>query len=391
MPFPSWLPWLLGFVTVIGPASIDMYLPAFTAIETSLGAPPGAAQITLATYFAGLAIGQMTQGTLSDRFGRRNPIIVGTLIYALASVGAALSPSIGWLAAFRALSAIGGAAGTVIPRAVVRDLATGQAAAVMMSQLMLVLGAAPILAPSLGGAVLAFASWRWIFWILAGYALICCALVYALMPETLPRERRLALRLGQQLARYIAILRERVFLTHAAMGCCASLAFFSYLGGSSPVFIRGFGLSPLQFGLVFGLCSIGLIASTQINARLLPRFGLSRILRVVARIHLCATLTLAVVAFGGVHVLALVFLPLFVAVSCMGYLNPNMVAGALTHQAHNAGSASALLGTGQFLLGAFGGLLVGLFTDGTPRGMAALMLLGSIGLVIADLLRVRQS
>jgi DHA1 family bicyclomycin/chloramphenicol resistance-like MFS transporter len=391
MPFPSWLPWLLGFVTVIGPASIDMYLPAFTAIETSLGAPPGAAQITLATYFAGLAIGQMTQGTLSDRFGRRNPIIVGTLIYALASVGAALSPSIGWLAAFRALSAIGGAAGTVIPRAVVRDLATGQAAAVMMSQLMLVLGAAPILAPSLGGAVLAFASWRWIFWILAGYALICCALVYALMPETLLRERRLALRPTQQLARYIAILRERVFLTHAAMGCCASLAFFSYLGGSSPVFIRGFGLSPLQFALVFGLCSIGLIASTQINARLLPRFGLSRILRVVARIHLCATLTLAVVAFGGVHVLPLVFLPLFVAVSCMGYLNPNMVAGALTHQAHNAGSASALLGTGQFLLGAFGGLLVGLFTDGTPRGMAALMLLGSIGLVIADLLRVRQS
>jgi DHA1 family bicyclomycin/chloramphenicol resistance-like MFS transporter len=391
MLFPSWLPWLLGFVTVIGPASIDMYLPAFAAIEMSLGAPQGAAQITLATYFAGLAVGQMTQGTLSDRFGRRNPIIVGTLIYALASVGAALSPSIGWLAAFRALSAIGGAAGTVIPRAVVRDLATGQAAAVMMSQLMLVLGAAPILAPSLGGAVLAFASWRWIFWILAGYALICCALVYTLMPETLPRERRLALRPGQQLARYIAILRVRVFLTHAAMGCCASLAFFSYLGGSSPVFIRGFGLSPLQFALVFGLCSIGLIASTQINARLLPRFGLSRILRVVARTHLCATLTLAVVAFGGVHVLALVFLPLFVAVSCMGYLNPNMVAGALTHQAHNAGSASALLGTGQFLLGAFGGLLVGLFTDGTPRGMAALMLLGSIGLVIADLLRVRQS
>jgi DHA1 family bicyclomycin/chloramphenicol resistance-like MFS transporter len=387
MRFPSWLPWLLGFVTVIGPASIDMYLPAFTAIEASLGAPPGAAQTTLASYFAGLAIGQMTQGTLSDRFGRRSPIIVGTLIYALASVGAALSPSIGWLAAFRALSAIGGAAGTVVPRAVVRDLATGQAAAVMMSQLMLVLGLAPILAPSLGGAVLAFASWRWIFWILAGYALICCALVWILMPETLPRECRIALRPTQQLARYGAILRERVFLTHAAMGCCGSLAFFSYLSGSSPVFIRGFQLSPLQFALIFGLCSIGLIGSTQVNARLLPRFGLSRILRVVARTHLCATVTLAVVAFSGVHVLPLVILPVFVAVSCMGYLNPNMVAGALTHQAQNAGSASALLGTGQFLLGAVGGLAVGLFTDGTPRGMAALMLTGSIGMVIADLRR----
>ena len=389
MQFPRWLPWLLGLVTVIGPASIDMYLPAFGAIEASLGSRPGGAQFTLATYFAGLAIGQMTQGTLSDRFGRRNPIIVGTLIYALASIGAALSPSIGWLAAFRALSAVGGAAGTVIPRAVVRDLASGQAAAIMMSQLMLVLGLAPILAPSLGSAVLAVASWRWIFWILAGYAMICSALVFALVPETLPRERRIALHPTQQLSRYGAILHDRVFLTHAAMGCSASLAFFSYLSGSSPVFIRGFGLAPLQFAMIFGICSIGLIGSTQINARLLPRLGLSRILRVVVRVHFCATLTLVVVAFSGLHVLPLVFLPVFIAVSCMGYINPNMVAGALTHQGHNAGSASALLGTGQFLLGAVGGLLVGLFTDGTPRGMAALMLLGSTGLVIADWLRGR--
>ena len=260
----------------------------------------------------------------------------------------------------------------------------------MMSQLMLVLGVAPILAPTLGGTVLAIASWRWIFWILACYALVCCAVVYVWLPETLPPERRIALRPAQQLARYGAILRDRVFLTHAAMSGCASFAFFSYLGGSSPVFIRGFQLLPLQFALIFGLCSIGLIGSTQINARLVPRLGLSRILRIVARTHLCATLTLAVIAFSGVHVLPLVILPVFVAVSCMGYLNPNIVVGALTHQGHNAGSASALMGTGQFLLGAVGGLLVGIFTDGTPRGMAALMLLGSIGLVTADLLRSRQ-
>jgi DHA1 family bicyclomycin/chloramphenicol resistance-like MFS transporter len=389
MTFPSWLPWLLGAVTIIGPASIDMYLPAFTAIESSLGAPPGGAQFTLAAYFVGLAIGQMTQGTLSDRFGRRNPIIVGTIVYALASIGAALSPSIGWLALFRALSAVGGAAGTVIPRAIVRDLTAGQAAAVMLSQLMLVLGVAPILAPSLGSAVLAVASWRWIFWILAGYALLCSLMVYMLVPETLPRERRIPLRLGSQLARYGAILREPVFLTHAAMGCCASFAFFSYLGGASPVFVRGFQLSPFQFAMIFGLCSIGLIGSTQVNARLLPRYGVSRILHVVARVHFCATATLAIVAFAGVHILSLVFLPLFVAVGCMGYINPNMVAGALTHQAHNAGSASALLGTGQFLLGAVGGLLVGVFTDGTPRGLAMLMLLGSTGLVVVDHFRSR--
>jgi DHA1 family bicyclomycin/chloramphenicol resistance-like MFS transporter len=389
MPVPSWLPWLLGFLTAIGPASIDMYLPAFPAIESSLGVPPGSAQMTLAAYFAGLAVGQISQGTLSDRFGRRNPIMVGTVIYALASVGAALSTNITSLAVFRAISAFGGAAGTVIPRAMVRDLATGHEAAVMMSQLTLVLGVAPVLAPSLGGAVLVLGSWRWIFWILAGYALLCCALVWFLMPDTLPRERRIRLHLGEQLQRYGSILRERYFITHAAVGCGASLAFYAYLSGSSPVFIRGFHLSPSQYALLFGLCSIGLITNSQINARLVRRVGSSRILRWVGRVHLAATLTLAMVAFSGVHVFLAVFLPLFVAVSCMGFLNPNTVVGALTHQAHHAGSASAVMGTAQFLLGAAGGLLVGLFTDGTPRGMAGLMLAGSLVLVIADLCRPR--
>lgn len=387
MPTPSWLPWLLGLLTAIGPASVDMYLPAFPAIEASLGAAPGGAQLTLASYFAGLAVGQITQGTVSDRFGRRTPIMVGMMIYALASVGAALSPSIFWLSLFRAVSAFGAAAGMVIPRAVVRDIATGQPAAVMMSQLTLVLGVAPILAPSLGGAILAFADWRWIFWILAAYAVMCGVLVWRLVPDTLPPERRIRLHPGEQLRRYGGILRERTFLSYGAMACFGSFAFFAYLAGSSPVFIRGFDLSPSQFALIFGLCSIGLIANSQVNARILPRYGISRILRTVARLHLCATLTLAVVAFAGLHDLLLVLLPTFVAVSCMGFLNPNTVVGALTHHARHAGSASALMGTAQFMLGAVGGLTVGIFTDGTPRGMAALMLAGSIGLVIADLCR----
>ncbi len=385
--YPTWLPWLLGFLTAIGPASIDMYLPAFPAIEASFGAPTGSAQITLASYFAGLAFGQISQGTLSDRFGRRGPIMVGTAIYALASVGAALSPSIFWLAIFRAISAFGGAAGSVIPRAMVRDLATGHEAAVMMSQLTLVLGVAPILAPSIGGAVLIFGSWRWIFWILAAYACTCCAVVYFLLPDTLPPEHRIALHPAQQLRRYAAILRDRWFLSHAAMACCASISFFAYLSGSSPVFIRGFGLSPSGYALLFGLCSVTLIANSQINARLVRRVGPSRVLRVVSRVHLCATALLALAAFWPQPSFYAVLAPLLVAVGCMGFLNPNTVVGALTHQAHQAGSASAVMGTGQFLLGAVGGLLVGFVSDGTPRGMAALMVLGSIGLVIADLLR----
>lgn len=385
--FPTWLPWLLGFLTAIGPASIDMYLPAFPAIEAEFAVPPGSAQVTLAAYFAGLAVGQLSQGTLSDRFGRRNPIMIGTALYALASIGAALAPDLFWLTTFRAISAFGGAAGSVIPRAMVRDLATGHAAAVMMSQLTLVLGAAPILAPSIGGLVLMFGTWRWIFWILAAYAILCCLLVWRLLPDTLPRENRITLEPVRQLRRYAAILRERFFLSHAAMACCASFAFFAYLAGSSPVFILGFGLSPSQFALLFGANSIALIAASQINARLVRRVGPSRVLRVVARTHLAATATLAAIAYTGDPSFLAVVLPLLLAVACMGLLNPNTVVGALTHQGHQAGSASAVMGTAQFLLGAIGGLLVGAFTDGSPRGMAALMLAGSIGLVIADRLR----
>ena len=193
MTYPFWLPILLGFLTAVGPSTTDMYLPAFPAIEASFHAPPGSAQLTLAAWFAGLAVGQFSQGTLSDRFGRKRPLIVATAIYTLACLGCALAPTIGWLAAFRALSAIGASAGMVIPRAVVRDLAEGHAAAVLMSRLSLVMGAAPILAPTVGSAVLAFADWRGIFWILTAYGAVCCLLVAFLLPDTLARDRRIRL------------------------------------------------------------------------------------------------------------------------------------------------------------------------------------------------------
>jgi MFS transporter, DHA1 family, multidrug resistance protein len=389
MRFPAWLPLLLGFLTAVGPATTDMYLPAFPAIEASFGARPGSAQLTLAAWFAGLAIGQFSQGTLSDRFGRKRPLVVATAVYTLACLGCALAPTIGWLAAFRAVAAIGASAGMVIPRAVVRDLAQGHAAAVLMSRLALVMGAAPILAPALGSAVLAFADWRGIFWILMAYGAICCVLVAFLLPDTLPPERRIRLHLGEQFARYRSILAERGFLSHATMGGFATFAFFGYLAGSSPVFIQGFGLTPLRYAMVFGANSFGLICCAQLNPIVLRRFGHSGVLRTVARVHLCATATLTVIAFAGLHILPLVIAPVFVAISCMGMLNPNTIVGALARHAQHAGSASAVMGTGQYLLGAVSGLLVGLFTDGTPRGMAVLMLVGSIGMVMADRARPR--
>ncbi len=384
---PSWLPPLLGFFIAVGPAATDMYLPSFPAVEASFGTAPGTAQLTLAAWFAGLAVGQITQGTLSDRFGRRGPMILGSALFTLATIGCALAPGLGWLAGFRAVAAIGGSAGMVISRAMVRDLADGHHAAVLMSRLVLVMGVAPILAPTIGGLVLTFAHWRVIFWILTVYGTACTILAWRVLPETLPPERRSRLSPGKQVGRYVAIMKERGFLTHAIMGGSCSFCMFAYIAGSSPVFIQGFGLSPAQFALIFGLCSCGLIAGSQINTRMLPRFGLSFMLTTISWISLAATAALAALAFSGVHVLPLIVAPLVVALSCQGFSNGNTSVGALSRHAAHAGSASALMGMAQFSLGASSGLFVGLLTDGTPRGMAALMVLGSLGAVVADFFR----
>jgi MFS transporter, DHA1 family, multidrug resistance protein len=386
----AWLPALLGFLIAVGPAATDMYLPAFPAVEASFHSAPGTAQLTLASWFAGLAVGQITQGSVSDRFGRRLPLLFGTAGFTLACVGCALAPSIGWLALFRAVAAFAASASMVIPRAVVRDLADGHAAAIMMSRLMLVMGAAPILAPSIGGLVLMFAHWRFIFVILAVYGATACALVWRFLPETLGPDRRIQLGFGDQFRRYGGILRERGFVTHAAMGGFASFGMFAYLGGSSPVFILGFHLSPSVFALIFGLNSMGLIAGSQINARLLRRYSPSQLLAMAQRVSLGAGVALCVVAFGGFHTLPLVMAPVFVAISCMGFTTANATVGALSHHAAHAGSAAALMGIGQYSLGAVSGLAVGLLTDGTPRGMALLMCAGSLASVIAERFRPRH-
>ncbi len=389
MRIPAWLPLLLGVLTAVGPISIDMYLPAFPQIEADLGGAPGTAQVTLAAFFAGLSFGQLMQGSLSDRFGRRAPLLFGTALYTLASIGCALAPDLGWLSAFRLVAAFGGSASMVIPRAIVRDLATGHDAARMMSRLMLVMGAAPILAPTLGGFVLAWASWQAIFWVIAGYGAACWLLVWRFLPETLPETMRTRLTLAGQLTRYAAILGERTFITHAILVSACSFGMFAYIGGSPTVFIEHFGLTPARFGVVFGLCAAWLIAASQASPRVLRRFGSGRIVRSAARASLLATAVLALVAFTGAGgVLAMLF-PIFLNMASFGFVMPNATVGALARQGAHAGSASAVMGTLQFMLGATSGLLVGLLADGSARPMALLMLGGAVVANIADLARPR--
>jgi len=387
MKFPRWLPLLLGFLQAVGPISIDMYLPAFPAIEHDFGAAPGAAQITLATWILGLSFGQLMQGALADRFGRRAPLLFGTALYTIASAGCALSPTIAWLAFWRFASALGGSASMIVPRAVVRDLAEGHRAAQIMSRLILILGVAPVLAPSLGGLVLQVANWRWIFWITTGYGLLGLILAAAFLPNTLPRHAQVRLHLGSMLVRYGHILTERGFITNALMLSFTSFALFAYLGGSPTVFIVHFHLTPGQFAIIFGGVAAVYILGSQFNPLATRRLGLSGTLSWASLFYLvmaCGVMAVAVADQGGALAMGAM---LAMTQGLTGFIAPTATVNALSRHAQHAGSASAVMGTLQFMIGSSAGFLNGWLTDGTALPMAGLMLAGAIGMKLADLAR----
>ncbi|MFT8243827.1 multidrug effflux MFS transporter [Roseomonas sp. BN140053] len=387
---PSWLPLLLGFLTAINPVSTDMYLPAFPAIESSLGTASGAAQLTLATWFLGLAVGQITQGTLSDRFGRRGPLLVGTALYTVASVGCALSTDLVTLSAFRFVAAFGASASSVIPRAIVRDVADGLAAARVMSRLMLVMGVAPILAPTLGGFLLGVASWRAIFWVTTAYGVVSMLLVWRFLPDTLPVQMRMRLGFTGLLSRYVDVATDRAFITNVVMGAFVLFVLFAYLSGAPEVFIAGFGLDPQRFAILFGLNAAGFIAVSQINPRLVARFGPHRVIRWGVFLSALAVLVLVFNAVLGLGGMLGIFLPIMASTAAGTLVLPNAAVAALSRHASRAGSASALMGTLQFSIAALATLLVGLFSDGTARPMALTMLIGVAGALCMHWLRPKR-
>ncbi len=384
---PVWLIILLGALSAVGPLSTDMYLPAFPALETDLGSGSGSAQITLAAWFAGLAVGQFSQGPASDRWGRRVPLLVGLSIYTVGSIGCVLSHDIWSFSACRFLAAIGGSAGMVIPRAIVRDIATGNGGAKLMSQLTLVLGVVPVLAPSLGALVLSVASWRWIFGIAVLYGVVGLVAVRFVLPDTLPRARRLRLAPVEVIVRYLTILRERVFLANTCVCSFASFVIFAYLSGTPVVFERILQFSPIEFGMMFGINAFFYIAGTQVNARVVMQAGLGRMLAIGVASMTGAALLLNLVVLTGLagptHSMLVIALPLMWVMASLGFLTPNATVLALTAHARHAGIASALLGTLQFSFGAVAGLLMGIFSAVSMVPMALVILLGVIGINVA--------
>lgn len=366
------LPLLLGFLIAVGPISTDMYLPAFPAIARdfhSIGAP----QLSLAAYFFGLAVGQMTQGPLSDRLGRRGPLLVGLTIYTLASLGCAVCWSVGSFALFRFLAAAGCSAGVVIPRAMVRDLTDGAAAAKLYSKLMLVMGVAPIAAPMLGALSLGIGNWRIIFVFAALYGVLALALIWFFLPDTLPPERRTRLGPMAVAVRYVAIFQERSFITHALILMFTSAALFAYLSGSPQIFVGLYGWSTAAYATLFGVNAVVYIGYNQLNPILVSRYGIAPVISFGGMMLLVAGMLLGLLALyplGPFGVAA----GLLLAEIGFGLVMPCSMVGALTHHRAHAGSASALMGTLQYSGGGLACLGMGAWSENSATPMAVAIL-----------------
>jgi DHA1 family bicyclomycin/chloramphenicol resistance-like MFS transporter len=376
----------LGVLSAFGPLSIDMYLPGLPAIAREFTTDTAAVQQTLAVFFFGLSLGQIFFGPIADRLGRRRPLLIGCALYALASVGCALAPSLGSLVAMRFAQALGGCAGVVISRSVVRDLFDQRESARMYSFLMLVMGLAPITAPLIGGQILIAFGWRAIFLTLSGFGLLCLFLVFFSLPETLPVERRAqrapqsatGAGLGEVLRVYASILVDGRFMGYALAGGLASGAMFAYIAGSSFVFIELNGVPPERFGLLFGANAIGLITTSQINRWLLARHPGAHILTLALAFMAASGLLLLGVTATGIGGFPGMLVALFCCIASIGFVGPNSTAAAMAPYGQRAGSAAALLGAMQFACGAASGALVSLLDNGTALPMVGTIALCSV-------------
>lgn len=362
---------LMGALTAVGPLSIDLYLPAFPVIAGDLAAT-GQVELTLASFFVGLALGQLFYGPVSDRFGRKPPLYFGLILYVLASLGAAGSQQIDTLIAWRFVQGLGGCAGMVIARAVVRDRCAPTEAAQAFSLLILVMGLAPILAPLAGSLLLALVGWRSLFLALAGFGGLCLFLVWQRLGESIG-QRLPRLELRRVLGAYTGLLRDRHFRDHVLASGLAFSGMFAYIAGSPFLLMQLHGLDGRDYGWIFGANALGLITASQVNARLLRhrRLDMHTLLgRGLAAAGLAGVALLGL-ALAGQLTLPLLLPLLFLYVASLGFVSPNASASALAGHGHQAGTASALMGAIQFLLGTLAGAAMSLWHDGSALPLAA--------------------
>jgi DHA1 family bicyclomycin/chloramphenicol resistance-like MFS transporter len=370
---------VLGALMAIGPLTIDTYLPALPQLSAEMGATDSQAQFTITGLLLGLGLGQLIIGPLSDAFGRRRPLLIGLAAHGMMSLLCAAAPSIGLLTVTRTLQGLAGAAVAVVVMAVVRDLFTGIRAAQLLSRLILVLGVAPILAPSMGSALLNVTSWRGIFVVLAAAAVGLWVLAWRALPETLPPVCRQPASARESLRAYGRLFTDPMFLVMVAVAGLMFATLFAYVAGAPFLLQERYGLSPQAFGLAFSSNALGMILMTQLNPVLVGRFGPVRVLSVGVLAALTGAVALLVTALADVGGLLGFMLPLFVVMSAAGLCNPNAPAIALSRHGNVAGTAAAVLGAAQFMIGGSIAPLVGALEDGSAMPLAAIIV-GTTGL-----------
>jgi DHA1 family bicyclomycin/chloramphenicol resistance-like MFS transporter len=373
-----------GLIVAIGPLSIDMYLPSFPALQAYFAADAAAVQATLSSFFIGLAIGQLIYGPLTDRYGRRRPLLFGLSLYIVASLGCALAPDIVGLAGLRFLQALGGSAGMVVTRAMVRDRFAPQDMARILSAMTAVMGIAPILAPTLGGVLFETVGWQGIFVVLAVFGASCLTVSARMLPETL-RERSMR-GVGGAVRIYFELLGDRRFMAYALPGGMASGAMFAYISVAAFVFVDVYRFTPVQFSWLFGCNAAALICASQLNAIVLRSVPAASVLRAAMTVSALASVVMLVMAVSGVGGAPAVIAPLFVAIGSLGFSSPNSTALAMAPFADRAGIASALIGTLQFAIAAISGALAGHLQAHSAIAMAAVMT--GCGLIAVLLLRL---
>ena len=364
---------ILGFLTAIGPLSIDMYLPAFPDIARSLNTSVAHVTLSLSSFFIGISFGQLLYGPLLERFGRKKPLYAGLCIYLLASLGCAFAASVNALIFLRLLQALGGCVGMVASRAMVRDLFDVKENAKIFSTLMLVVAVSPIIAPTLGGYITAALGWHYVFVMLIIIAILILTGIYFFLPETKKPDPAFSLKPLPILKSYGSVITHPQFYTYALTAAISAAAIYAYIGGSPHVFMELFHVNERQYGWIFALIAMGLIGASQLNSVLLKNYTSEQIIKVALR---CQTIIGAVMVlmtvFGWGDLFVIIFF-IFIFLCCQGFVFPNASALSLASFGHNAGSASALLGGIQMGIGAGTSALVSLLQNNTALPMTGVM------------------
>ncbi len=379
---------ILGLLSAIGPFSIDMYLPGFPAIAADLKTSVDAVSYSLSSFFIGICAGQLICGPLLDRFGRKIPLYIGLIIYIIASVGCALSHSVEMLIGLRFLQALGGCVAMVAPGAIVRDSFPVNENAKVFSLLILILGVSPIIAPTVGGYIVAILGWHAVFIVLAIITTLLLITVFFFLPETKQPDPTMSLKPQPILNNFRLVLKQPQFFTYAFSGAIAAAGLFAYLAGSPFVFMKYFKVSEQQYGWIFGLIAAGLITSSQINNVLLKKYTSAQIIKTVLIVQTIIGLLLFLGSFTGLLNLYSAILLMFLFLSCQGFSFPNSAALSLAPFTKEAGTASALMGAIQMGFGALASALVGFVSNGTTLPLTGVMagcaLLGLIILLLGE-------